>query len=99
MARKKSTDAPEAPGFEDALAELEAIVTTMEEEQLPLEDLVSRYEKGVHLHDHCQKILASAKEKLRTIQPGDSPENPLTTAQSASTGPANDDSDDDIRLF
>ncbi|MCU0797590.1 MAG: exodeoxyribonuclease VII small subunit [Akkermansiaceae bacterium] len=99
MARKKSTDDAGAPGFEDSLAELEDIVTAMEEEQLPLEDLVSRYEKGVHLLDRCQKILASAKEKLRTIQPGDSPENPLTPAESASTGPANDDSDDDIRLF
>ena len=99
MARRKSTEESASPGFEEALAELEGIVTSMEEEQLPLEELVSRYEKGVRLLDSCQKILASAKEKLRTIQPGEGTEIPLTKADSASTEPANDDPDDDIRLF
>ena len=48
MARRKTSpdDGQSEPSFEDALAGLESIVEAMEHENLPLEDLVSHYEKG-----------------------------------------------------
>ena len=60
MARKKSTSGDQPggePSFELALAELEEIVAAMEEEQLPLEELVARYEKGSKLLARCESVL------------------------------------------
>jgi exodeoxyribonuclease VII small subunit len=113
-ARKKSTTgdtAGDSPTFELALAELEEIVAAMEEEQLPLEELVARYEKGSKLLARCESVLASARKRLQTISarstadtvdpdeeadvPGD--EDPATR-RTAGT-PDETDDDDDIRLF
>lgn len=97
-ARRKTTAADETPpNFEEALGELEAIVREMEEEQLPLEDLVARYEKGVKLLGQCRQTLDSAKQRLQTI--GSPTENPLTPDDEEDTDPSDDDHDDDIRLF
>ena len=46
--------------FEEAIEKLETIVTTMEEEQLPLESLLSHYETGHELILHCQTLINSA---------------------------------------
>ncbi|GAA5481713.1 exodeoxyribonuclease VII small subunit [Haloferula sargassicola] len=99
MAARKKADAtvPAPPSFEEALEELETIVQSMEEDQLPLEDLVSRYEKGVKLLERCQAVLTSARERLLTIST--STANPLTPDEEASTDASDDDPDDDIRLF
>jgi exodeoxyribonuclease VII small subunit len=97
-ARKKSPAENEPPpNFEDALGQLESIVHEMEEEQLPLEDLVARYEKGVKLLGQCRQVLDSAKQRLETI--GSPAENPLTPDDEEDTDPSDDDPDDDIRLF
>lgn len=112
MARKKQDppdEAAEPLDFERAVAELEAIVSSMEEEQLPLEELVSGYEKGVKLLARCEAVLRSARERLLTINErelaGKSPEttDSLDEEEDLSdddpaTPDATDD-DDDIRLF
>jgi exodeoxyribonuclease VII small subunit len=104
-ARRKTADEGESadsPTFEAALAELEEIVAAMEEEQLPLEELVARYEKGSKLLVRCETVLASARKRLQTIsaraeadagQGGQSADDELPGA------PAEHDDDDDIRLF
>jgi exodeoxyribonuclease VII small subunit len=110
MARRKSTagDDTSAPSFEEALAGLEAIVESMEHEQLPLEDLVAYYEKGSALLDRCESILQSARGRIELItlrnkneaepepspRTGDSPD-----PASPSGTPDDSDDDDDIRLF
>jgi exodeoxyribonuclease VII small subunit len=112
MSRRKATDQPLSgePTFEQALSELEAVVAAMEEDQLPLEELVSNYEKGSALLARCESVLLSAKQRLERIadQPaGDSSPpaaemldvSPGTQLHSA-TGPEDaDDDDDTIRLF
>lgn len=68
--RKKSTAATEkekAMSFEDALEQIEAIVQSMEGDQLPLEDLVSQYEKSSQLLKHCDSVLASARKRIELI--------------------------------
>lgn len=97
------------PSFEEALAELEAVVEAMEEEQLPLEDLVSHYEKGSALLKRCESVLKSARERLELITLRNQAENALdsgaTTLHAAATPPEateltdDTDDDDDIRLF
>lgn len=107
MPRKKAASAGDTgPDFEKAIAGLEEIVAAMEEEQLPLEDLVSKFEEGTKLLTHCETVLATAKKRLQTIaarQPAPNPgENPPThSSLSPDTSDSTDDSDDDddIRLF
>jgi len=103
MARRKNTtgESADGPSFEDALAGLEAIVESMEHEQLPLEELVAQYEKGSKLLERCETVLQSARERIELItlrarneirdDAGDSP------PPSAETDVSDDD--DDIRLF
>ncbi|TAE75779.1 MAG: exodeoxyribonuclease VII small subunit [Verrucomicrobia bacterium] len=112
-ARRKSNPGEpsnELPTFEAALAELEEIVAAMEEQQLPLEELVARYEKGSKLLARCESVLATAKKRLQTIsarstaEPVIDDESDLPHADFTSAGPAAGtpdeyDHDDDIRLF
>src|SRR5688572_33363150 len=103
MARKKSSpgaDPAGEPSFEEALAELEEIVAAMEEEQLPLEELVSRYEKGSKLLARCETVLASARKRLQTISTrADAVATETAAAEDDELpgAPAEHDDDDDIR--
>lgn len=49
------------------MAELEDIVAAMEGEQLPLEQLVARYEEGSALLKHCGSVLSAAKKRIELI--------------------------------
>lgn len=110
MARRKTTleTADPAPSFEDALAGLEAIVEAMENEQLPLEELVNHYEKGSALLDRCENILKSARGRIELITLRNQNEieseadfNLGGTAELPTPSDPSDapDDDDDIRLF
>lgn len=103
-ARKKPAaegSSADDPSFEAALAELEEIVAAMEDEQLPLEELVSRYEKGSKLLARCESVLASARKRLQTISTrATAGEDGSADADEELPGaPAEHDDDDDIRLF
>jgi exodeoxyribonuclease VII small subunit len=112
MARRKLTpdDDSAAPSFEEALGKLEAIVESMEHEQLPLEELVACYEKGSALLDRCESILQSARGRIELItlrnkndgEPGtlSGTGGPTGSAQPSGTpDDSDDDENDDIRLF
>ena len=93
-----------AQGDDVALAGLESIVEAMEHENLPLEDLVSHYEKGSALLKRCESILDSARERIELITlRNDSTESPSPSGSQAgapSQSESPDASDnDDIRLF
>ena len=62
MARKKTT-----PTFEEALAELEALVEAMEKGELSLEESLQSFERGVTLTRQCQKALEDAEQKVRVL--------------------------------
>ena len=102
---RKDTDA--TPTFEEALEGLEEIVEAMENEQLPLEDLVAYYEKGSKLMAHCESVLESAKERIELItlrNQGDSGLDNSSPAGDASpatpsSAEADEPEEDDIRLF
>jgi exodeoxyribonuclease VII small subunit len=63
-ARKKDE---EPKSFEDAMARLDAIVAELEEDKLPLEQMLARYEEGVALARFCGKKLEAAEQKVRLI--------------------------------
>src|SRR5206468_11160596 len=53
--------------FEGAMDRLEKIVEQMESGNLPLEDLLVRYEEGMNLVKICQERLANAEQKIELI--------------------------------
>ncbi len=56
-----------AMSFEDALAELEAIVRGLEEGKGNLEDAIGGYERGAALKRHCEAKLKEAQQKVDRI--------------------------------
>jgi exodeoxyribonuclease VII small subunit len=65
----RAGDAPKNnPPFEEALKKLEAIVTAMESEDLPLETLLAKYEEGTRLAQICQAKLAEADLKVQQLE-------------------------------
>jgi exodeoxyribonuclease VII small subunit len=53
--------------FEDALAELEKIVRTLEDGRGKLEDSIKAYERGALLKRHCEAKLKEAQAKVDKI--------------------------------
>ena len=70
MTRKKS-EIPPPPSFEDALAELEGLVDTLEQGELSLEDSLRTFERGVVLARTCQEALARAEQKVAILSAAD----------------------------
>jgi exodeoxyribonuclease VII small subunit len=53
--------------FEQALAELEALVERLEHGDLPLEEALRTFERGVVLTRHCQACLQTAQQKVEIL--------------------------------
>ena len=53
--------------FEQAMSELERIVTQLERGDVPLEDSISLYEKGAELKKRCETKLKEAEQKVAAI--------------------------------
>jgi exodeoxyribonuclease VII small subunit len=56
--------------FEAALAEIESIVAAMEAGQLPLEQSLSAYKRGVELLQYCQARLQEAQQQVKILEAG-----------------------------
>lgn len=53
--------------FEEALAELEAIVRGLESGETKLEEAVTAYERGSSLKEHCEAKLRDAQLRVEQI--------------------------------
>lgn len=53
--------------FEQSIAELETIVGQLEKGELPLEESLKQFEKGITLAQKCQKILSEAEQKIEIL--------------------------------
>jgi len=62
MAAKK-----QSATFEQALEELEQLVERLEAGDLPLDEALADFERGVKLTRECQKKLASAEQKVKVL--------------------------------
>jgi exodeoxyribonuclease VII small subunit len=56
-----------SPDFEEALAELESLVERLERGDLPLDEALKTFERGVELTRHCQASLKSAQQKVEIL--------------------------------
>jgi exodeoxyribonuclease VII small subunit len=54
--------------FEESLAELEALVAGMESGELPLDEALRLFERGVQLTRECQSALQAARQKVQILQ-------------------------------
>jgi exodeoxyribonuclease VII small subunit len=55
------------PDFERALAELETLVERLERGDLPLDEALKTFERGVELTRHCQTSLKAAQQKVEIL--------------------------------
>lgn len=58
---------PEDPSFEEAMDALESIVASLETERLPLEEMVTAYERGVRLLRTCRDRIEKARQRVELI--------------------------------
>ena len=58
---------PRTPDFEQALAELEAVVERLEHGELPLEQALTQFERGMALARSCQDALKQAEQKVEIL--------------------------------
>lgn len=63
MAKNKT----EVLDFEAAMAELEGLVERMETGDLPLEETLKQFERGVTLTRQCQQALKQAEQKVQIL--------------------------------
>ncbi|WP_440895814.1 exodeoxyribonuclease VII small subunit [Amphibacillus sp. Q70] len=53
--------------FEEVMLELEEIVKKLEEADVPLEDAISYYQKGIELSKWCDEKLAQVEKQVANI--------------------------------
>lgn len=63
MSKKKSAD-----NFEDKLTRLEAITTSLENNEIGLEDSIKLFEEGVKLSKECLTVLEKAELKVTLLK-------------------------------
>jgi len=64
---KKSEKTVEELSYEEALAELESIVSTLEEEQSQLAEAIRLFERGQALAARCGVLLEAAELKVKQV--------------------------------
>jgi exodeoxyribonuclease VII small subunit len=55
------------PDFEQSLSELEALVQKLEQGDVPLEEALATFERGVALTRQCQTALQTAQQKVEVL--------------------------------
>lgn len=54
--------------FEQALDQLESIVESLEQGNVPLDQSIAHYERGEALRNHCRKLLSAAEDRVEKIR-------------------------------
>ena len=84
---------PKLPDFEQSLTELEALVAKLEQGDVPLEDALKTFERGVALTRQCQTALRTAQQKVEVLLTRNGTED----IAAFDDGEDEDDDDDDER--
>ena len=79
------------PDFEQSLTELEALVAKLEQGDVPLEEALKTFERGVALTRQCQTALRTAQQKVEVLLTRNGEE----TIESLIDEEGADDEDDD----
>jgi len=57
----------EDKNFEETIKELEAIVNELEKGDISLDDSLVKFQQGIKLSNHCNKILQEAEKKITLV--------------------------------
>ena len=57
----------EPPKFEEAMEELKGIVASLEGGNLPIEEALTLFERGIHLTNYCSRKLDEAEKKVEIL--------------------------------
>ena len=99
----KPTELAQEHTFESALARLEALVSDMEGDRMPLDQLIVAYEEGTKLVKICQQKLSDAEKKIEIIQRRANGEPELkefeAAAKSGTATPPTSSAAKDVSLF
>lgn len=89
----------DSPSFEDALAQIEAIIERIESGQTGLEQSLTEYERGVALINHCRSKLDGARRQVedltRKLQSADEGSSPGQGGESGSERPDSPEAESD----
>lgn len=64
------TDNATPASYEAALSELETLVADMEAGQLPLAQLLTRYQRGAELLAYCRAQLDAVEQQIKVLDDG-----------------------------
>ncbi len=64
---KSEQSSVETLSYEQALAELENIVASLEENKLPLDESMALFERGQALTRHCMELLDKAELRIKQL--------------------------------
>ena len=67
MPKQSTNKNPPGVDFEAAMAELETLVERLEQGDLPLEESLKAFERGVQLTRSCQTALKDAEQKVEIL--------------------------------
>ncbi len=67
MATRKPDPDPKGFDFETAMRDLEALVLRLEQGDMPLEESLAAFERGVMLTRSCQTALKEAEQKVEIL--------------------------------
>jgi exodeoxyribonuclease VII small subunit len=83
------------PDFEKSLVELEALVAKLEQGDVPLEEALKTFERGVALTRQCQAALRTAQQKVEVLlaRNGEETIEPLVNEEEADDEEDDDDPD------
>ena len=65
MAKKPAQSVPRS--FEEALKELEQIISAVESGEVGLEQSLQQYERGNHLIHYCRSVLGRAEKQIEQL--------------------------------
>lgn len=75
--------ATEKRTFEDVLSELEKLAQEMEQRELPLDEAISKFERGIELSRYCKALLGNAEGKILQLTKENALEDFLKPAEDA----------------
>jgi exodeoxyribonuclease VII small subunit len=65
--RKEKSAKTQLPDLENSLNEINSLITNMEQGNLSLEQSLEKFERGITLIKHCQKVLQEAEQKVQIL--------------------------------
>jgi exodeoxyribonuclease VII small subunit len=70
VSNTSSDTVPVSPSYEAAVAELEALVGRLDSGEMPLEQMLSSYQRGAQLLQFCRERLQAVEDQIKVLDDG-----------------------------